>query len=142
MAQTYQPKQYLFIGSPEGISLSGLDTAGKNLSLETRYPIVGEVLEVFWQYNRAGSLYIRESGTGRELFRRNDASGAAGWQYAYPRVFGETTTAGQATITLGSSASSQGVPTQYAMSAVNPLIVSISGAASGSQPLSIGFMYR
>lgn len=142
MAQVYQPKDYVFAGSPAGIALSGLDVTDENLSLFTDYSITGELLEVSWKFNRAGSLYLTESGTGRELFRRNAPSGAAGWQYAYPRVWGQDLIVGSVAVALGSNASFSAAPTQFTMALAAPLILNVSGAASGTQPLSFMFRYR
>lgn len=128
MAQTYQPKEYVFSGTT---FTTALNTNGNNLTVYTEYPIVGEVLDVAWKFNRTGSLYLTESGTGREIIRVNAPSGIAGWQFRYPRVFGQDGTAG-----------SIAGATQFLVSTAAPLAINISGAASGTQLLDVMFRFR
>lgn len=85
-------------------------------------PINGQILEVQLKSNLVGgSLSILQSGTNQEIFRRNAPSGigtSTGWQFGYPRVFGELTTGSVTAATM----------TEYL--STGPLIINVAGSAT------------
>lgn len=92
--------------------------------------INGEVLEVNWQANRAGSIVLFGADTSEEFFRRNAPSGSAGFQVTRPATFTETTT--------GSIANAEHVP--FVINDVPWL--ELTGYASGTQTLDVNVKYR
>lgn len=79
-------KEYRF---PTVTFSAGQDTSTN--TVYTEHSINGEILEIDWKTNTAGSIYVTLSGTGYEVFRRNAPSGA-GWQQTFPRTFTQAST--------------------------------------------------
>lgn len=102
---------------------------GDDATVYTSHPIVGEILDVQWSFNRTGSVSLLFSGTSLEVFRRNAPSGT-GWQQAKPRVFGQ--------ITTGSIANAN----MQTFVANEPIVLSVLNAASGTQTLDVVVRYR
>lgn len=99
------------------------------------YPINGEVLEVSYSYGSqgaAGSMFLTESGTGRELWKDLVASGA-GVQYAYPRVYSQFTTGSQS-VANGARLIPQLVNA--------PLILNTGSVLSGTTAVTVDIKYR
>ena len=89
----------------------------------------GEILDVFWSFNRAGSIFLTIAETGEEVFRRNVPSGT-NIQLAHPRHFGESTT--------GSIANAN----QFGFVTADKVVLNLAGMASGTQVLDLSVRYR
>lgn len=89
----------------------------------------GEILDVFWSFNRTGSVALTIAETGEEFFRRNVASGTS-TQIAHPRYFGESTT--------GSIANAS----QFGFVIADKVVLNLTGLASGTQVLDVSVRYR
>lgn len=90
----------------------------------------GEILDVQWAFNRAGSIALSFSGTGIEFFRRNVPSGA-GWQTTPPRQLTQSVTGSVIDAEVNAN-----------FNAHEPLALDVTGLASGTQILNLNVRYR
>jgi hypothetical protein len=112
----------------EHVFNENISAANSGLAIYSR-PLNGLFEEVQYKFNQNGSLAIVESGTGRELWRKNASSGT-NWQFSYPRVFGENT--------LGSIANAH----QFEFSLNDPIVLTTGSLVSGAAALQVRTKYR
>lgn len=99
-----------------------------NVSLAGSEVINGEILEVHWSSNSAGSFWLVRSGAGEELWRRNAPSGT-GYQVGRPYIFSESTT--------GSIAGARSIPF-----VIQDKLLLMGSAVSGTNTLDLTVYYR
>ena len=104
-------------------------SATTTTSFHSDHGINGELLSVEWNFNRTGSIALSTSGTGFEFYRRNLPSGAS-FQQTQPRFFTEST--------IGSIANALHVPQNIN----EPIVLDVTGLASGTQVLEVTLKYR
>lgn len=102
---------------------------GADATVYSDESINGEILDVQWNFNRSGSVFLTTSGTSLEFFRRNAPSGAA-WQQSAPYRFSESTT--------GSIANADHVP----FVVQEKIVLNVNNAASGAAALDVVVKYR
>jgi hypothetical protein len=103
----------------EQYSFGALSLASGTSKTYSNYSLNGEILKVEWTSNTAGSLFLTVSGT-EELIMSRIAPSGAGYQRSYPRTHGQITTGSIAGATMF------GIPVN------GPLVLGVSGAASGA----------
>lgn len=97
--------------------------------LGSKVPLVGEILELDTTFNRAGSFAMYNGRTAEVFWTSNAISGAA-TTVVRPRTFSQANN--------GSIAGALHVPYTY----MDPIWLSVSGAASGTQVFSAHVRYR
>lgn len=107
-----------------------ISAASSGLAIYSDEVINGEILEVEYKFNQGGSVAVSQSGTSREMWRRNSTSGAS-WGTSYPYVFSESTT--------GSIANANHVPQVVRA----PIVLTTGSLVSGTNAtLSVNVKYR
>lgn len=127
MVRSIRVKELVYPGDFSG---TGTFDATTTETVFSNHPINGEILEVDWTFNRAGSMFLSFSGTGEEFWRRNAPSGAS-TNITRPYVFTEE-------VATGSIANAQHVP----FVANDVIAFDVGSALSGTQALTFTIRYR
>ena len=105
-------------------------TTTSAIAFDDNSSINGEILEVQWNFARAGSMWLTVSGNGQQVWRNNAPSGASN-QWAVP-----------ARIETSATGSIAGPFQTTPFIANAPLILNVGSALSGTTALNMVVRYR